>query len=98
MLVDDRVTTQESGTETAPEETTDSGARTSEDTTPSIDWEAARKHPEFKAHVKTYLESDEEFKKEASRGVRMTDVERRAEERATATANMPLSRRGKASP
>lgn len=49
---------------------------------PSIDWDAVRSHPEFKTHVKSTLEADEEFRKEASRGVRTTDVEKRAQERA----------------
>lgn len=86
MTLLDTADTSPVGTETATGEGTSTSAPDSSASAPSIDWEAARSHPEFKTHVKTYLEGDEEFRKEASRGVRMTDVEKRASERAAELA------------
>jgi hypothetical protein len=84
MLVDDQ--TQVEGTEAAAQTgTTETGASEGQ-ATPSFDWEAVKSHPEFKTHAQSVYEANEEIRKEALRGVRKTDIERRAEERATELA------------
>lgn len=84
MPVDEAV--QEKGTETNDQATTGNGAQAEVKESPSFDWEAVKAHPEYKTHVKSTLEADEEFLKEARRGVRLTDVEKRAQERAVEIA------------
>lgn len=79
MLVDDQTQTQ--GTETPTEATTD-GAAAEVKESPSFDWEAVKSHPEFKTHAQSVYEANEEIRKEAVRGVRKTDIESRANERA----------------
>ena len=85
MLTDDAI--QAEGTETeAAGPTGDGAVEAASESSPSFDWESATKAPEWKDKVREYLSQDEEFRKEAARGVRLTDVEKRAAERAAELA------------
>ena len=90
MLVDDQALS--TGTEGAADPgTTDTGASDAA-ALPSVDWDAVTAHPEFKAKAQSAFGADEEFRKEALRGVRKTDIERQANERAAELAKADRER------
>ena len=80
MLVDDQ--TQTAGTEATTTIGTIGDGASEGAALPSVDWDAVTAHPEFTTRAQSAYEANEEIRKEALRGVRKTDIERRAEERA----------------
>jgi hypothetical protein len=90
MLVDDQALATGTEADAATPGTTDGASEAAE--LPSVDWDTVTAHPEFKAKAQSVYDANEEIRKEALRGVRKTDIERRAEERASEIAKADRER------